>query len=188
MVNMPKFTSEVTGWASVVAYDPGGATGWSVMAVNPKDLLTNTRELHRVIKHFAHGEIGGPEMERIDQITELCDSWNDAAVVGEGFVLAKFSQDEELFSPMRINACVEWFLHGYGRVLFKQSAQTAKSRWTDERLKHCKSAGKPWYVPGPDHQRDAIRHAALFLGRARDQPKLRANAWPHIFNSDGSLK
>jgi hypothetical protein len=183
-----KFTSQVTGWASVVAYDPGGATGWTVMAVNPKDMLVNTRELHKVVRHFAHGEIGGGEMERTDQLTELCDSWEDAAVVGESFTLAKFSQDDELFSPMRINARVEWFLHGYGRNLFTQTAAMAKSRWTDERLKMCKSLGKPWYIPGPDHQRDAVRHAALFLGRCRDQAALRAKAWPHLFKKDGTLQ
>lgn len=196
---MTRYTSETTGWAVATAYDPGGTTGWSVMCLKPTALL-GKRELgldpHRdalrpipqSLKHFAAGEITGPRPEQCDQLSELIDVWADCAVVGEGFTLRKFIQDEELLEPVRVNACIEWHLYGSGRPLFTQTPEQAKSKWNDDRLKRAKSLGQPWWVVGKDHARDGVRHAGLFLDRARQQPQLRGRAWPHLFNLKGELK
>ena len=186
--NHPRYTSEVTGWATVVAYDPGGTTGWCVMSIRPVDLLTQDAEFARQIKHFAAGQIGGAENEQIDQLAEMADMWSDAAVCGESFVPRKFNQTTEFYAPMRVNAVMGWVLHGNGRMLFTQSPEMAKSRWTDERLKANKSCGRPWYIVGQEHARDGVRHAALFIKRAKAQPTLRFQAWPHLFKRDGELK
>lgn len=184
---MVTFTSKDTGWASVVAYDPGGTTGWCVMAIAPRDLLAVDKPLHKVVKHFAAGQIGGVEEEQEDQLVEIIDMWSDAAIVGEQFIPRKFNQSTAFLSPVRINAVMKWALHGYGRPLFTQSPEAAKSRWTDDRLKASRSHGQLWYIPGQPHATDGIRHAALFLTRARDQVQLRGRAWPHLFNLKGEL-
>lgn len=183
-----RFTSETTGWATVVAYDPGGTTGWAVMCVEPKTLLKNQPATSTIIKHYASGEITGEEPEQCDQIAELIDAWADSAVVGEQFTIRKFLQNREFMAPERINACIRWHLHGYGRPLFTQTPEMAKSKWDDGRLKRTKTNGSPWWVVGKDHARDGTRHAGLFIDRARAQPDLRGRAWPHIFNLKGELR
>lgn len=198
---MTRFTSETTGWAVVTAYDPGGTTGWSVMCVEPAALLGKrhatvwkpraialaNKPIPQVVRHFAAGEITGPRPEQCDQLSELIDMWADCAVVGEGFTLRKFLKDEDLLEPVRINACIEWHLYGSGRPLFTQTPEQAKSKWNDDRLKRAKSLGQAWWVVGKDHARDGVRHAGLFLDRARQQPELRGRAWPHLFNLKGEL-
>lgn len=182
-----RFTTESTGWAVVVAYDPGGTTGWTVMCIRPKELL-GTKSIPSALQHFAAGQIGGAEPEQCDQLAELIDMWVDSAVCGEQFTMRKFNQSEAFLSPVRINACINWHLHASGRALFKQTPEMAKSRWNDDRLKRAKSLGQPWWVVGQDHARDGIRHGGLFLERARQQPDLRGRAWPHLFNLKGELK
>lgn len=161
------------------------------MSVRPRDLVVErgkfAPEIPRIVRHFAAGEIGGLEVEQNDQLAELLDQWSDAAAVGEDFKLRKFLVDDEVFSPIRINACMEWHLHQYGRPLFKQSSSLAKNTWTDDRLKMAKSNGMPWWVVGRDHARDGVRHAATFIKRAREQADLRGRAWPHLFNLKGEL-
>jgi hypothetical protein len=194
-----RFTSETTGWAVVAAYDPGGTSGWSVMCLDPVALLgkrSNGDRSHikamktvpQSLKHFAAGEITGPRPEQCDQLAELIDVWADCAVVGEGFTLRKFSMDDVMLEPIRINACIEWHLYGSGRPLFTQTPEQAKSKWNDDRLKRAKSLGQPWWVVGKEHARDGVRHAGLFLDRCRQQPELRGRAWPHLFNLKGELK
>lgn len=195
---MTRYTSETTGWASVVAYDPGGTTGWSVMCVNPLALLGKrdagkatpkwaTLPIPKVLKHFAAGEITGPRPEQCDQLSELIDVWADCAAVGERWTTRKFNQSEEFLEPVRINACIEWHLYGSGRPLWTQTPEQAKSKWNDDRLKRAKSLGQAWWVVGKDHARDGVRHAGLFLDRARQQPELRGKAWPHLFDKKGEL-
>lgn len=182
-----RFTSESTGWATTIAYDPGGTTGWSVMCIQPKALLGD-RPIPQVLQHFAAGQITGDEPEQCDQLAELIDMWADSAVVGERFTTRKFNQSEEFLAPVRINACINWHLYGSGRALFLQTPEQAKSRWNDDRLRRAQTKGMPWWVVGMDHARDGIRHAALFLDRARQQPQLRGRAWPHLFDLKGELK
>lgn len=194
---MTRYTSETTGWAVTLAYDPGGTTGWSVMCVDPVALLGKRLDhaAHRAalkpipqsLKHFAAGEITGPRPEQCDQLAEVIDMWADCAVVGERWTTRKFNQSEEFLEPERINACMEWHLYGSGRPLFKQTPEQAKSKWNDDRLKRAKSLGQSWWVVGKDHARDGVRHAGLFLDRARAQPELRGRAWPHLFNLKGEL-
>jgi hypothetical protein len=181
-----------------LAYDPGGTTGWSVMCVDPHALLGKrhgdvdphrfaAKPIPQALKHFAAGEITGPRPEQCDQLSEVIDMWADCAVIGERWTTRKFNQSEEFLEPVRINACIEWHLYGSGRPLFTQTPEQAKSKWNDDRLKRAKSLGQPWWVVGKDHARDGVRHAGLFLDRARQQPELRGRAWPHLFNLKGEL-
>jgi hypothetical protein len=180
-----RYTSETTGWASVVAYDPGGTTGWAVMSALPRDLIRSNKSTPAIIQHYASGEITGVGPEQADQLAELVDAWPDCAVVGERFNLRKMAVE---LQPVKLNSCMEWHLYGSGRPLFEQTPEMAKSKWTDDRLKRAKTGGVSWWVVGKDHARDGTRHAALFMDRVRQQPELRGRAWPHLFNLKGELK
>jgi hypothetical protein len=176
-------------WCEVLAFDPGGTTGWAVMCIKPKDLLNTSKPLNRkLLAHFAHGQILGSELAQVDQSIELVDIWPKAAVVAESFVQRIRNtglETDVAYSPVRINAIMKWWLATEDRYLFKQSPAMAKDSWTDERLE----AGKLSPEGGREtrHARDGVRHAALFLSRARDGKGLRHTAWPQFFNKDGSL-
>lgn len=178
-------------WCEVLAYDPGGTTGWAVFCIKPKDLLSEKPLSRRLLTHYAAGQIVGSEMTQVDQLVELVDIWPRAAVVGESFVQRIRNtglETDEAYSPVRINATVKWWLATEDRYLFKQTPSMAKDKWTDDRLLRAKLDPDP---DGPKaherHARDGCRHAALFLNRARDQKGLRHTAWPQFFNKDGSL-
>lgn len=185
---MSRKVRETNQWCEVLAYDPGGTTGWCVACIKPKDLLGDKPLGHRLLTHFAHGQIIGSEDTQVDELVELVDAWPRAAVVGESFVQKIKNtglETDVAYSPVRINAVVRWWLATEDRYLFKQSAQQAKSRWTDERLEAAKLSPDGGYAER--HARDGVRHAVLFLGRAREQKGLRHRAWPQFFDESGDL-
>lgn len=175
-------------WCEVLAYDPGGTTGWAVMCVRPQDLVGDKPLNRRLLKHFAHGQVVGDEMTQVDQLVELVDIWPYAAVVGESFVQRIRNtglETDVAYSPVRINATLKWWLATEDRQLFKQSPSDAKERWTDARLEAAKMSPEGGHKMR--HARDGVRHAALFLGRAREKQGLRHRAWPQFFNEKGEL-
>lgn len=176
-------------WCETLAYDPGGTTGWCVMCIKPKDLLDFRAPLNRrLLTHYAAGQIIGDEMAQVDQLVELIDVWPTAAVVGESFVQRIKNtglETDVAYSPVRINATVRWWLATEDRFLFKQTPSMAKSRWTNDRLEAAKL--EPDGGHANRHARDGCRHAALFLGRAREQKGLRHRAWPQFFNEKGEM-
>lgn len=175
-------------WCEVLAYDPGGTTGWAVMCIEPKELLNGGSLRRRSLKHYAAGQIVGSEMTQVDQLVELIDIWPNAAVVGESFVQRIRNtglETDPAYSPVRINAVIKWWLATEDRFLYKQTPTTAKSAWTDERLEAAKLDPEGGHANR--HARDGCRHAALFINRARQQKGLRHNAWPQYFNEKGEL-
>lgn len=178
-------------WCEVLAFDPGGTTGWAVFCIKPKLLVSQKPLNRRLLAHYAAGQIIGSELAQVDQGIELIDIWPNAAVVSESFqqrIRNAGLETDEAYSPVRINAVWKWWLATEDRYLFKQTPAQAKDRWTDDRLVAAKLDPDP---EGPKmrerHARDGCRHAALFLNRARDQKGLRHSAWPQFFNKDGSL-
>lgn len=178
-----------TGWVEVLAYDPGGTTGWCVACIRPRDLLNQEKPLNKkLMRHFATGQIVGSEHEQVDQLVELVDIWPKAAVVGESFIQRIRNtalETDEAYSPVRINAIMKWWLATEDRYLFKQTPAMAKEKWTDERLEARKLSPDGGHAMR--HARDGVRHAMLFLARARDTKSLRHYAWPHFFGEDGEL-
>lgn len=185
---------EDNGWSTVVAFDPGGTTGWSVMCVYPDALTDPDVSILKSIIHWRHGQISGTEHSNINQILELVAMWPGAAVVCESFVIRKFIQSPEFLSPVRIRAVLEWALRrGYDgldefdhpvRQLFTQAPAHAMGLATDTRLK---AWGLYERDGGMEHARDADRHAITFLRRAKEEPTLRWRAWPQYYAQDGSL-
>jgi hypothetical protein len=165
------------------------------MAVEPRLLLT-TKPVHRGIAHWACGDVHGNENQMASEMLELYDSWPDAAIGIESFVIQKFLQHAEFLSPVRVRSKIEYGLWlqekweaeedgremGRGRYLFTQTPSLAKSTLTDDRQREYHL-----WEPGKDHKRDGIKHCFTFLQRAQEKPRLRAVAWPHLFKADGTL-
>lgn len=187
--------SSQSGWASTVWIDPGGITGWGVMAVSP-ELLVGEKPLHLCVEHWACGEITGNENQMASEVLQLYDMWDDAAIGLESFVIRKFLQHKEFLAPVRIRSKIEYGLWlaekwdaveqdreiGHGRWLFTQDPSLAKSTLTDERQKEY-----GLWSPGRDHKRDAIKHCYTFLKRCRASARMRSTAWPLLFRADGTL-
>lgn len=181
---------ESAEWATVIAIDPGGTTGWSVMCVYTDALSDADVSILKSIAHRAHGQVGGDEDEQARILIELIAAWPGCAVVVEDFVLRKYLKGRELLSPVRITAKVEYAVkRGLEDVqteprLWIQSSSLAKSTATDDRLRQW---GLYQREGGLEHARDADRHAITFLRRASERTSIRAKAWPHIYAEDGGL-
>lgn len=95
----------------------------------------------------------------------------DSDMVIEDFILQTSIKGRELLSPVRIGHKIDYQLWRGLKVAsgermqfepYWQSASDAKSVMTDERLRLM-----AMYTPGPDHARDATRHANMWLRKHR---------------------
>lgn len=161
----------------VVSFDPGVATGWSIIRV-PAELLV-ALGMVQSIRHMKSrcGEfVGGSVSASVDRALELCRQTYDKlcepgdgfAIVTEGFTLRMMSMDPSLLEPVRFNAILHDRLRGTGMGAVEQSPSDAKKSVSDERL-------KLWglWRPGPDHMRDGLRHGLLFCRRYASIPAVR---------------
>lgn len=186
--------------ATVIAVDPGGTTGWSLVSIHP-EALTNPHAsiLENVFVH-QHGEVDcgshrgnlgtslhsgistDGEFSGVYDLVKFMDGWPCAAICIEDFVLRQMRMDRELLSPVRITSAIGYQLWKKGRDYHVQSPSDAKNICSDARL-------KTWGVYDPvgalRHARDADRHALLFLRRAKKSREFRARAWPHLYSETG---
>lgn len=159
----------------VVWADPGITTGWCVLRVPIVVLLElgqvgATRWLWWKVGQFKYAATGAS----VDSYLSLCRAaWEkaeecDIVVLGcEGFSLGMLSRDVSLLEPVRFLAVLVDRLRGTG-VGVEVQMPGERSVITDARL-------RLWdlWVPGPDHPRDALKHALVFLRRFASQEKLR---------------
>lgn len=163
----------------VVWADPGVATGWCVLRVPISKLLTlgqvgSTRYLWWKVGAFRVPLGPGSSSASVDAYLALCRAaWEkageeDIVVLGcEGFRLRMLSTDEALLEPVRFLAVLRDRLVGTG-VEIEVQYPGERDVITDGRL-------RLWgmWVPGPDHPRDALKHALVFLRRFATQELLR---------------
>jgi hypothetical protein len=171
--------NEELDYPAVLAIDPGGTTGWCVMMVHTDALMLDDVSILDNILYWEQGQFEGNEIQQAQEVMELMDLWDGAAILIEDFILRQFSMGRELLSPVRITAMLEmWATIGYTepRMVFKQQSELAKSAITDKRLRAWKL-----YRPGQEHARDAQRHALTLFRRAKASPALRAKAWPLLY-------
>jgi hypothetical protein len=187
--------------ATIIALDPGGTTGWSLISVHPEALTTPDASVLENIFVHQHGQVDcgshrgnlatslhsgistDGEFSGVYDIVKLIREWPCAAVVIEDFVLRQMRMDRELLSPVRITSAIGYQLWKSGRDYHIQSPSDAKRVCTDDRLKNWQM-----YDPtgGLQHARDADRHAILFLRKAKAKANFRAKAWPHLFGERGA--
>lgn len=188
--------------ATVIAIDPGGTTGWSLISIHPEALTTPDASILDNIHVHQHGEVDcgvhrgnlgsslhpgistDGEFSGVYDLAKFIYSWPVAAVVIEDFVLGQMRKDRDLLSPVRVTAALGMMLwRKQGRDYHTQTPADAKRICTDERLKEWKM-----YDPygGLRHARDADRHAILFLRKAKAKAAFRARAWPHLYGVEGA--
>jgi hypothetical protein len=188
--------------ATVIAIDPGGTTGWSLISVHPESLTAPNAEFLDNIFDHQHGEVDcgtrrgnlgdslhagistHGEFSGAYDLAEFIQAWPSAAVVIEDFTLRKFRQDRDLLSPVRITAAI-------GMVLWQTDGRDYHTQEPNDAMNVCSDARlREWGMYDPTgslgHARDADRHALLFLIRAKQKARFRAMAWPHLYGERGA--
>lgn len=187
--------------ATVIAIDPGGTTGWSLISVHPESLTEPHADFLDNIFSHQHGQVDcgsrrgnldsslhdgistDGEFSGVYDLSKFIESWPVAAVVIEDFSLRQLRMDRELLSPVRITSAIGYSMWVSGRDYHVQTAGDAKSICTDNRLKEWKMYDS---TGGLQHARDADRHAILFLRKCKAKPSFRAKAFPHLYGERGA--
>lgn len=186
-------------WVSVLAFDPGGTTGWSLMYVDIAKLFDRKVRPHETVFQWWHGEIdcgsqsGSAASAAQAHGTDLGQAETGEAagiamcerlvaiagiprtvVVMEDFILRTQSQSRDALSPVRIIAGLNQLLwETKSAPIYKQQPSEAKTTCTDDRLKQW-----GFWDSGSRHARDADRHALLFIRKVREQRSKVYAAWP----------
>jgi hypothetical protein len=174
---LEKAVPVMQGPALVVVWaDPGRATGWCVVRVNIAELLRLGQVGTTGITWWRSGKFSyDVTSASVDSYLSLCRAaWekageDDVVVIGcEDFSLGMQSRDYWLLEPVRFLAVLQDRLRGTG-VRVETQMPGERNVITDERL-------KLWglWKPGPEHPRDAQKHALAFLRRFASQEKVRA--------------
>jgi hypothetical protein len=103
-----------SGDPTVIWYDGGGTTGWTVISVHPDALTDPECRVTDNITHFATGEFYGNEFMQVDQMVSLAESWPGSALGVEHWVHYDSTQgrkDENMTSLARINAAFRYAMH-----------------------------------------------------------------------------
>lgn len=175
--------------ATVISFDPGETTGWSLMTVDPECLSNSAKvKILASIYDHQHGQVDcyregdDGEVQMVDDLYELALAWPHAAIVVENFVIRINDRSQSFLSPVRVTAGLKQLLWRDERPIFKQTPNDAKSTATDERLKEW---GMYERTGGLNHARDADRHSILFLRRCAQSKTLRQRAFPHLYGKGG---
>lgn len=169
---------------TVLAIDPGGTSGWSIFSVHPNALVDPQVSILENITHWSHGQVDclEDELDGVEGLVELAESWPGAVVLLEQFIIRRFDQKEDFLSPVRITAAFDYAVRKLGvHQTYRQQPADAKNSASDDRLKRW---GFYQREGGLEHARDADRHALLWLRKAKDPKqgsRRRHEWWPHIY-------
>lgn len=170
----------------VIAFDPGGTTGWSVMETTLEALNDQTQSVHSIVTGWWHGQIisNDEEIDNYEQVAvhameELVIAasigCSDHAVVMESYQIRSKRTDAETISPIRFIAAFEHLVWENHRYLQLQTP-SEKSTASDDRL-------ETWgfyAADGLQHARDADRHALIFLRKLRAKKSLQRKHFPML--------
>lgn len=161
--------------SSITAVDPGGSTGICTVWYSLKMLADPHTPLQQSLFAWQSAGLHGGENEQTLEVLRWLANRSAGPdlsdIVIEDFILGSAIKDRELLSPVRIGHKIDYQLWRGVRVAsghrvsfepYWQLANDAKRVMTDQRLKIMSM-----YTPGPDHARDATRHAILWLRKHR---------------------
>lgn len=172
--NPEELEEEIAFWPSAFWIDPGVVTGCCVVWFDPIVLLDqqNGSMLKSVLAWSAWMESGGENHQVRQLVKTIADIGGEHLQVGvESFVPRRLDQSKAFLSPVRIRAALEFAawsgIKGWDGVrrnmsVVSQTPADAKNVVTDGRLREWN-----FWTPGPDHARDATRHALLYLRKLR---------------------
>jgi hypothetical protein len=152
-------------WPRTVWMDPGVTSGVAVVWWDPRSIACG-RTLQDSILAVAAGYLHGPEFKQVENFLELCKGMHGGkkgmTVGTETFRVLSISSEDGFLSPVRLRTAIHWDMYKRGRILYGQAPSEAKTAFPDDRLKEM-----GFYVPGPDHARDAVRHGLLHVKKMR---------------------
>lgn len=149
----------------VLAFDPGGTTGWAVFGVWPEAMSDPAQKLLDSVAFWSAGQFTGDEDDQVDHMIALVEAWpEEGDIVVEDFILRQFTMARDLLAPVRVTAAFKYALRP--RTFTRQQPSLAMRSVTDERLK----AWGFWTpLKGQEHARDAVKHAVTRLRLLKDQ-------------------
>lgn len=164
---------EALWWPRVLWFDPGKVTGWCVVWFDPGVILDRSVPLQSGLLAWKAGFLAGPENVQARVMRQMVKviGGPGLCVGAESFVIRQMNMSHEFLSPVRLNARLEFLLDDgvqeqdgekRRRFLHFQTPADAKSTLTDGRLRALRM-----YTPGPEHARDATRHAVLHVRKMR---------------------
>lgn len=166
---------ELYPFSSITAVDPGGSTGICTVWYSAHNLADPKVPMQKCLMAWQAACLNGGENEQTLEVLRWFANrsfgQDRADMVIEDFILRSAIKGRELLSPVRIGHKLDYQLWrglklaSGERCKFEpywQSPGDAKSVMTDERLKLM-----AMYTPGPDHARDATRHALMWLRKHR---------------------
>lgn len=173
-----------TGTYTVLAIDPGGKSGWARFDIGLSAIIGRAKVLDSV-KDWDCGLLVGVENDQVREMLRMSMRIRDRylalatprldpfAIVSEQFIPRKMSQQEQFYSPMRINAKLDYKLWENGIDLKLQQPSLAlgsADMSESERDARLSERLKAWgyYVPQKD-TRAAIAHALTWLRRLKEK-------------------
>jgi hypothetical protein len=156
----------------VVAFDPGGVSGWAHFVVHKKAFIApNNKLLHNIIK-WNTGEFSGTEFEQVKQAVRLVHRARYGAmpyvaqtdVVIEDFELTQIIGGKDLLLPVRFTAILQWECSWRYAITPVMQNRTLRTGITRDRLK----LWNFWPVAGKDSFA-AMQHAITWLRRIKQK-------------------
>ena len=159
----------------IVAFDPGGVIGWAHLVIHYKAFTHPRMKVLANLLSWDTGQFNGLEHANLAACVRLVrearygempfHSKTDA--VSEDFELTQLTGGDNLLSPVRINAVLEWEIAKVGGVSFILQKRQLRTNVTRERLKlmGLKPAGKDSFA--------ALQHAVTWARRVKQQANRR---------------
>lgn len=150
---------------TVISFDPGGRTGWSVFRVVSSALTDKHIKILSNIHSHHFGEFVGEEHDQVVAALDLCtrsSSDCNLYVVTEDFTLMQMTGGRELLSPVRINAALDFALKYTAGIALHYQPRSTRAGVTKARLQR-------WRI-GPVTGKDAfsaVQHGVVFMRRLK---------------------
>lgn len=145
---------------TILAYDPGGTTGWAAMGIHKLAMRRPDYLIVPNINWWSAGELVGPEGKQAAAMAEAATAWCSAHIVVEDFILQKFSPARELLAPVRVTARFEQAIGS--RHIILQMPSLAMTTVDDDRLRSIEM-----WVKGSEHARVSVKHCLVWAQRAK---------------------
>lgn len=127
---------------NLITFDPGGTIGWAHFIVDFRAFSRPEAKVLRWVQSWNCGEFTGQEAEQLSAAVALVGRArytgkliNRTEVVSEDFELTQLIGGENLLSPVRINAVLEWEINKRFGLSLRRQRRQMRMRVTRERLK-----------------------------------------------------
>lgn len=180
----------------LVTFDPGGTIGWAHFILSVKAFSRPEHKVLAFLKSWDCGEFTGAENEQVAECSRLIwrakfgempyNSTTDVVSLGltpadfvsEDFELTQMIGGDNLLSPVRINAKLDWECHRWGLEL-KLQRRSMRTGVTPERLSlfgfdSPLNRGGKWTKTGKGKDAfAAMQHGIVWLRRLKEKSKSR---------------